>query len=117
MRELAATTDVDIRTTADGVTVSVGPWPIGLAWHAWNLVLTGAGRASTIKILAQNEGRAESIFFCVTGLVSTIISVRARYPQPRSSLNRKNIQRLPRTPGCSLVLSGCGLTCTNLRTT
>lgn len=75
VRELTAITDVDVRTTEDGVTLLVAPWAIGLAWHAFNLVLTGAGLASTIKTCAQNEGQADNIFFCVTGLVSTIIGV------------------------------------------
>lgn len=53
----------------------MAPWAIGLAWHTFNLVLTGAGLASTIKTCAQNEGQPDNIFYCVTGLLSTIIGV------------------------------------------
>ncbi|KAL4801954.1 hypothetical protein BDV18DRAFT_164464 [Aspergillus unguis] len=75
IREPSETTDVDVRTTEDGATVLVAPWAIGLAWHSFNLALTGAGLASTIKTCTQNEGQADNIFYCATGLVSTIIGV------------------------------------------
>ncbi|KAF4221580.1 hypothetical protein CNMCM5878_008828 [Aspergillus fumigatiaffinis] len=57
LREVAVTTSVDLRTTADGATVLVASWVIGLALHAFNLALTGAGLASTIKTCAQNEAK------------------------------------------------------------
>lgn len=76
IHELAVQTDsVDVRITEDGATLLVAPWAIGLAWHAFNLALTGAGLASTIKTCTQNEGQADNIFYCVTGLLSTIIGV------------------------------------------
>ncbi|EHA20578.1 hypothetical protein CBS63078_2490 [Aspergillus niger] len=74
IHELAVTTGADVRTTED-VTLVVAPWAIGLAWHAFNLVLTGAGLASTINTCAQNEGQADNIFYCITGLLSTIVGV------------------------------------------
>jgi hypothetical protein len=74
-KELATTTIADVRTMEDGSVALVAPWAIGLAWQAFNLVLTGAGLASTIKTCTQNEGQADNIFYCVTGLVSTIIGV------------------------------------------
>lgn len=75
INELSAVTNAEARTTETGDAVLVAPWALGLAWHTFNLALTGAGLASTIKTCTQNEGEADNIFYCVTGLLSTIIGV------------------------------------------
>ncbi|KAL4756794.1 uncharacterized protein BDW70DRAFT_172115 [Aspergillus foveolatus] len=75
IKKLSVLSNVDVRTTEDGVTVLVVPWAIGLAWHTFNLALTGIGLASTIKTCPQNESQPDNLLFCVTGLVSTIVGV------------------------------------------
>ncbi|KAE8393876.1 hypothetical protein ETB97_011821 [Aspergillus alliaceus] len=86
---LATTTLTDVRIADDGSTVLVAPWLIGLAWHTFNLALTGAGLASTIKTCQQNEGQADNIFYCVTGLLSTIIGVGGEVSAAKKFLQNK----------------------------
>ena len=63
------------RVSHDTSAVLFIPFSIGLAWNAFNLVLTGAGLASTIAGCQQNMGSATNIFFCVTGLISTVVGI------------------------------------------
>ena len=65
-RDAANTTSVDI--------IAI-PWFAGYAWQAFNLGLTAAGIAGTIQGCVQNDGTAASIFYCVTGLLATIIGI------------------------------------------
>ncbi|KAJ9270731.1 hypothetical protein DTO212C5_3228 [Paecilomyces variotii] len=64
-----------VRTASDGSTALAIPFFLGLAWQAFNLVLTGAGLAGAIVSCQQSEGSPENIFFCVTGLLSTLVGI------------------------------------------
>lgn len=65
----------DTRMLEDGTVALFTPLFIGLAWHAFKLALVGGGLASTISTRQQNEGKPENIFFCIVGVVSTILGV------------------------------------------
>lgn len=71
--DVAALTSV--RTTPNGTTLLVIPWYMGLAWHTFSGLLTAGGLASTIKTCRQNKGQPDNIFYCITGLLSTVVGI------------------------------------------
>jgi hypothetical protein len=73
--KFTANTIIDVRIAEDVATILHAPWLLGLAWHTFSLVLTGSGLASTIKTCKQNKGQSDNIFYCVMGLLSTIVGM------------------------------------------
>lgn len=77
---------VDIRTLPNGNVAVAIPWFFRFGWQLANGAITGSGLVSACK---QDKGKPKSTFFCVTGIIGSVIGVGGHASAAKAYVKKK----------------------------